>query len=271
MAQSDPDFEPTWYMVVDWANLLDERQETSAINDTWRLNLLGVPTQVVTELIESTPELARQRAEALRVEHGIESAPSADDGMLIYAAVNPSNRSLVTVAVAAGPNGLPTGGLTTGDLSDIQSNIVVPQLTAGHPARAIVYSVREMTYQQIFTPPPTFRQGGLRASLNDIMPWLAPLIAIPLAIVALRNVQDLRGFPIALKRAALPLVGALVLTVVAIEVQSTPGIFWAIGLILVSVAVLILADRKPQPSGRRVLITTPRPPGRFTSNVEAGS
>lgn len=271
VAQSNLEFEPTWYMVVDRANLLDEGQELSAINDTWRLNLLGIPAQVVTELAETTPELASQRAEALRVENGIETAPGAGDGILIYAAVNPANRSLVTVAIAAGPNALPTGGLTQGNMSDIESTIVVPQLVAGHPARAIVYAVREMIYQQVFTPPPSAPQSGLRATVNDIMPWLAPVVAIPIAVLTLRNAKRTRGLPETLRRVAPPLVAGLMLAVIAIILRSAPGIFWAIGLVLVSVAVLILADGSIQQSGRRRLNATPRPPGRFSSITETGS
>jgi hypothetical protein len=270
-AQSDTGFQPTWYMVVDWANLLDERQELSAINDAWRLNLLGVPAQVVTELEESTPELARQRAEALRIEHGIESAPGAEDGILIYAAVNPYNRSLVTMAIAAGPRSLPDGGLTSDNLADIESNIVVPQLTAEHPARAIVYAVREMIYQQVFTPPPSSPPSGLRASLEGIMPWLAPVVAIPVAIGTLHNSKTMSGISKPFMQVAPPLVSGLVLAVAAIGVRSAPGTFWAIGLILLSIGVLTAADRQRQPSVGQAPAVNPLPPTSLTSIAKASS
>jgi hypothetical protein len=156
-------------------------------------------------------------------------------------------------------------------LSEIELTIVASQLMAGHPARAIVYAVREMIYQQVFTPPPSSPQSGVRASIHDIMPWFAPAVALPIAALALRNVGEISGLPRALRKVAPSLVAGLMLASIAIGVRSEPGVFWAIGLILVSVAVVIVADGNVQLGDRRVLSTTPRPPGRFSSNTEGGS
>jgi hypothetical protein len=270
-AQTRSAVEPTWYLVVDRANFFDEEQERAAIDDAWRLNMLGIPTQVVTELEESTPELARQRADRLRIEDGIESAPGADDGMVIYAAVHPANRSIVHIAVATGAGTLPSGGLAGDELAAIVSTIVVPQMVAGDPPLAIVHSMREMIYQQVFTPPPGSTPKGSRAALQGIIPWLAPALAIPVAVVTIRGAQARRGRTMALLLAVPPLGVGLLLAVAAVVGRSGPGVFWATGLMLVGVGVLIVADRELQRGQRRVLSMTPRRVRHDGAAIETGS
>lgn len=260
-AQDKTDFQPTWYMVVDWANLLDEGQEQSAINDAWRLNMLGVPTQVVTEFAQSTPELAKQRADQLRTDHGIESQPGADDGIVIYAAVTPNNRTQVTVAISAGPNALPHGGFTNADLEQIASEIVLPQLAAGHPPRAIVYSLREMIYRDIFTAPPSAPLAGGRETLNSVLPWAAPIVAIATTVVAVRGVGQVKSFTQAALRVAAPLAMALILGVLAVAGESGVAAFAAIGLVVVAVAVAMLADRALRGQDTRTLQADLTSPG----------
>lgn len=264
-SEDAPVFTPTWYMVIDWANLLDEGQEQSAINDAWRLSMLGVPTQVVTELAQSTPELARQRADQLRIDHGIESGPGADDGILIYAAVNPSDRSLVTMAVSVGTHALPHGGLDDASIDEIVSSIMVPQLTSGQPARAIVYSIREMIYFELFTPPPTTSLDGWRANLHSILPWAAPLIAVVTAGVTARGIDNLTSIGAAAKRILPTLCMSLALGILAIAGRSAPGAFAAIGLLVAAVILAILADRSIRRNDHRPIVVSPRPPGRFSS------
>ena len=265
VAQSDPDFEPTWYMVVDWANLLDEGQEQSAINDAWRLNMLGVPTQVVTEFAQSTPELANQRADQLRFEHGIETRPGADDGILIYAAVNPNNREQVTIAISAGAQALPHGGLTSDDLDQIASEIVLPQLTNGHPARAIVYSLREMIYRDIFTPPPAEPLDGWRSTLHSILPWVAPVVVVATALLALRGVINVTTFGQSVFPVALTVLVALMVGVLAVLGQSAVGAFSALALVVAAVLLAMVADRAMRQQGHRTVTASPRPPGRIAS------
>lgn len=264
-AKDDPTSAPSWYMVIDWANLLDDGQEQSAINDAWRLNMRGVPAQVVTELAQSTPELARQRAEALRLDHSIESAPGADDGILIYAAVNPADRSLVTMAIAVGPKALPHGGLDEDDISKITSTIVVPQLADGHPARAIVYSLREMIYLEIFTPPTATPLEGWRATLHDLLPWVAPLVAVATAWFAARGIGQVSSLADGIRHILPPLLVALLLGILAVTGRSSAGAFSAIGLLVATVLLAMRADRSLRQSNHRSRTPSSSSHGAFES------
>lgn len=261
-AQEDT-IQPNWYMVIDRANLLDEGQETSAINAAWRLSTSGIPTQVVTEFAASTPELANQRANELLVANKIESAPNAGDGMLVYAAVNPDDRSDVNIGIAVGPNLLPNSGLTESDIESIRHDIVQAQLTEGHPARAIVYALREVIYQSVFTPPPIDPLPDWKKSANIIMIFAGPVIAIASVatiLVRLRTVASVRN-------AALLLVGglavALLLAIFAVMARSWIGVLSAVVMLVAVILLAMSVDQRIQGTGHRQLQVTPRPPGRF--------
>lgn len=256
-------FSPSWYMVLDRANLLDEVQERSAIDDAWRLNTIGTPTQVVTELARSTPELASQRAHELRIANGIETAPGSDDGVLVYAVVNPGDRSIVQVTISTGVNALPRGGFTTESVDHIRSGIIEPQLQAGHPARAIVYSLREMHYLQIFTPPPVEPLQGWKSAMHSIMPFAAPVLAALAAAWLVVRVQSVTN----LRAAFVPLAFAsgivLVISVVSVLTHSTPGILSALMLAAVTVFLAVRIDQSRPLIGGRTLTVTPRPQGQM--------
>jgi hypothetical protein len=264
-------FQPTWYMVVDRANLLDEGQERSAIDDAWRLNTIGTPTQVVTELTQSTPELASQRAAELRIANAIESSPGADDGVLVYAAVNPGNRAVVEVAISLGANAVPRGAFTLETAQSIRTDIVQPQLQAENPARAIVYSLREIHYLQIFAPPPVESLEGWRATLHSIMLIAAPVAAAltaSLLVVRLKAYGRLREalVPLSLAAGATLLLGAL-----SMMGRSSPGILSALLLAAVVVWLAIRLDQSPPASTARTIAVTPRPPDHMRPSTGASS
>jgi hypothetical protein len=260
-AAQDVEFTPDWYMVVDRANLLDEGQERSAIDDAWRLNTIGTPTQVVTELMQSTPELASQRATELRIANAIESAPGADDGVLIYAAVNPGDRSRVDVAISVGLHAVPRGGFTETSPSDIRNDIIEPQLQAGHPARAIVYSLGEIHYLQVFTPPPVAPLEGWRSTLHTIMQILAPFVAVVTAAMLAVHTRPgtlLRKEIVSVVLACLIAFGLAAVSMVA---RSPVGALSALALLAVAIWTVIHLDRGSGAVVARRLTVTPRPPG----------
>lgn len=266
-ASQETPFQPNWYMVIDRANMLDKGQETSAINAAWMLSTGGIPAQVVTELAASTPELANQRARELLVANKIESAANAGDGVLVYAAMDPNNRTEVYVGIATGPNLLPHGGLTESDMVAIRDEIVQVQLTDGHPARAIVYALREMIYHDMFTPPPVEPMIGWRNTVNSVLVLAGPVIAlvsIAAVFVSVRSVARFGG-------AVLPLVGgmamALLLATIAMMAQSGLGVLSAVAVLVAVVVLAMSVDRRIRSSGHRQLTVTPRPPGTFTSTA----
>jgi hypothetical protein len=264
-AQEETEPDSVWYLVADGANLLDEGQEESAVADTRRLNEVGIPAQVATELVVSTPEEAQLRADQIRLQQAIESSPGADDGIVVYAAVNPYDRSRVFVAISVGANALPHGGLTRADIDDIVSTIVVPQLTSGHPARAIVFSIRDMIYRDLYTPPAGEPLAGRVRTMHDVITWGAPVVAIVAVGIASRRIGKVSTFRQAAVLLAPLLLGAIGLAVVAATGRSAVAAFSAIGLFGASVVMAVIIDRSLQGNGRRSVSVSPRPPGTFAA------
>lgn len=239
----------SWYMVIDRAGILDEGQERSTINDAYRLNLYGIPTQVVTEPVALNQAQADARADELRVMEGIESAPWADDGLVVYVSVDPYDQSNTVMSISIGVRTLPRNGLDAETLDGIRDQIVTGQLTQGHPARAIVYSLRKMIYLEQYVPPPPPVITGWRVGMNPMTDVLAPALSVAgIAWLILgRN-----------HRVAVIGSGALsvVLIVLAIATRSSPGVLSAGVLGGIAVWGTIRLDR----SRERTIVATPRPP-----------
>jgi len=249
-----------WYMVIDRAGILDEVQERSAINDAYRLNLYGIPTQVVTEPVALNQGQADARANELRITNGIESSFGANDGLLVYASVDPYDQTNIVMSISGGGRTLPRNGLNTDALNDIRDQIVTDQLAQGHPARAIVYSLREIIYLEQYVPPPAPVLHGWKADVNRAIDVLAPLVSLAGTGWLIRRRSRSEGNQAASTRDILTFgVAALVLVVLAVQTRSAPAVFAAAWLGTVAAWQATLLDR-----GRdcdRTVVTTPRPPG----------
>lgn len=248
-------------LVVDGAAALDERQEQSAIFDAYRLNMHGIPIQVVTEPIVLNQAQAEARAHELRIGHGVESAPGADDGILIYASVDRWDQRNVVVSISVGGKTLPRNGLDADALERIRRTIVADQVADGRVARAIVYSLREMIYLEQYTPPPDAALTGWRSDLNRVL-GAAPLLAVGggawLVRTGMSAAMPIRSVRIA---AAITLLAAT-LIVLAVIARSPAGA--GAGVLLGAVAVWwwICLDGRSQAISIRRVEATPRPPGR---------
>ena len=257
-----------WYMVNDHAGVLDEDQERSAINDTYRLNVDGIPTQVVTENVELNQAQANARAEELRISHGIESAPGADDGVLLYLAVDPGDRRSMTMALSAGANALPVNGLTATTLQETLDDIGYHQIAEGKPARAIVYSLREMIYLEQYVPPAVEPVTGFSKALLAVLVVVAPLAAIGGIAWMFRSLKSSAalGKPELLTLIACGLI-ALGIVLLSIPSHSTIGVFAGTPLGIATIGVAIWLDGRTASDNRRVLTVTPRPKYRDAREV----
>jgi len=254
MPPSAPDsveMNQSWYMVIDRAGILDEGQEQSTINDAYRLNLYGIPTQIVTEPVALNQAQADARADELRVMEGIESAPWADDGLLVYVSVDSYDQGNVVMSISTGVRTLPRNGLDAESLDGIRDRIVTGQLAQGHPARAIVYSLREMIYLEQYVPPLPPVITGWRVGLNSMIDVLAPALSVAGTAWLIRG-----------RNHRVTVIGSgtlsVVLIVLAVATRSSPGVLSA-GVLGGAVAwEAIRLDR----SRERTIVATPRPPGR---------
>lgn len=247
-----------WYLVIDRAGILDEGQERSAINDAYRLNLYDIPTQVVTEPVALNQAQADARADELRIIHGIESSEGADDGLMVYTSVDPYDGANIVMSLSIGTSTLPQNGLNAESLDDIRNRIVADQLAQGHPARAIVYSLREMIYLEHYVPPPAPVLTESKADVNRVVDVVVPLVGVAGVGWLIRGRNRSRGDQAAQTRLTVAFATlALALILLAVQTRSSPGVF-AAGLLATAVACrAVLLDRDRY----RTIVATPRPPG----------
>lgn len=257
----------TWYMVLDRADLLDEGQERSAINDAYRLNLYGIPTQVVTEALGLDQAQADARARELRITHGIESSPNADDGILLYASVDRFDQSQTVMSISIGLRTLPRNGLNGSAMADIRQSVMVHQIAEGHPARAIVYSLREMIYLEQYVPPPAPVVSGWRATMQPVVDILAPVLAVTVIAVSIRASApgDRASSNLPVSSIALILVSTG-LVLLAIATRSSIGVVCAHLAGAFTIWQAIRLDRHLEPARMRTVAATPRPPRPSTTS-----
>jgi hypothetical protein len=246
-------------MVIDRAGILDDGQETSAINDAWRLNLIGIPAQVVTEYAQFTQPQADARARELRIANGIASARNADDGLLVYAAVDPANRRNIVIAVSAGAHALPRNGLTEAAIADLANTIIAVQLEDGHPARAIVYSLREFIYLEQYVPPAATPLTGWRDALHQAAPVLVPVVLLATVTWIVTGRRRRNPVPIWRELIVLSAVGGAIATIGVLS-RNSFAVFTALAIGAWVLARLIQLDGRSWSPSRRTIAATPRPP-----------
>jgi len=251
---------PEWYLVLDHAQALDDGQERSAINDAYRLNLYGIPAQVVTEGIGLDQSQSNARADELRVTNGIESSPGADDGLLIYASIDRYDRSQTFVSISVGTQTLPRNGLNQTTLNEVRRDIVAYQLEEGRPARAIVYSLREMIYLEQYVPSPAPETSGWRATMHPVINVAGPVVGLAgIAWLSRERRGDrIPASPVTQTTLAWTVV-AVALAILAVETRSTIGVLSAIVIGTSVLANAVRLDRRTPPANGRMVTATPRP------------
>lgn len=257
--------DPDWSLVIDRAGILDEGQERSAVNDVYRLNLYGIPTQVITEPVGLNRAQAEARADELRISEGIESSQGANDGLLFYVSTDLYDQTNFVISISSGAGALPRNGLDDEALDGIREGIVADQLAFGHPARAIVYSLREMIYLEQYVPPPPPALSGWRTGAKPFVDILAPVFAATGTIWLLRgrkNRTTARRTRSA--RAAMwPVCGALTagLIVIAVATRSQPAVLAAIILGGLLTWHAVTRERELSLAAPRSIRFSPRRPG----------
>lgn len=258
----------SWYMVTDRAGILDQDQERSAINDAYRLYLNGIPTQVITEFAAFSQDQADARARELRIVRGIESSRGANDGLVLYAAVNPRDRNSVTIAISIGGTALPYNGLTTHSLQEVRQTVLAPQLEAGNPARAIVYSLREMIYLRLYIPPAVTPVEGATETLQRVLDVVGPIVALVAGAWLVRRQSTRMSWkPISLTPLVAAGLMAMLVALLSVLSQSTIGVFSALALGLVAIWRAIQIDSRRYSILERPVTVAPRIPGSRTASV----
>ncbi|MDQ4100060.1 MAG: TPM domain-containing protein [Chloroflexota bacterium] len=249
--------------VYDPYRLLDSDQRDTLRADADRLRRAGLPTLVYIRISEADDQQAAAFADRLLNEWSVESAPGANDGLVMLISMGVTTRRSGEVTIRTGPRALPEGGLDAARLASIAEERIEPRLQRGQIYTGALAGLRGMVYTIAYfpapQPPPTERERRVA----EILTWLAP-VTNALALIgivgwAFRWPRPLGGrlgwiVPTAV------LVCCLVLAVLAVYSRSRLGVAVVL-LLAVTLAFAALfrhyAGRKRRPSTGRTLLVGP--------------
>ncbi len=139
--------------VYDEAGVLTETEAERHQFDLDRLFTAGVPAIIFTRRSDDSRTDAVAFADRLRTEWQLESAPGADDGIVILVSLHESSRASNALVLSTGRQALPINQLTSETLQEIYDTEMQPAFRRNEINLALSFGVRRMLYYEGYTPP----------------------------------------------------------------------------------------------------------------------
>jgi uncharacterized membrane protein YgcG len=232
--------------LYDVANVLDNAQEAQIESEATRLARHGMPSLIIVQAGAIPVADAEAFAADTRRAWAVESAPGADDGLVVVVTVDPDAENGASAVLSWGDNALPHFGVNRETAGEIQRAWLDPYLASAQYFEGIDYSLRRIIYHTIYDPAPQAALSGARATLDTVVTWVAPVIAvggIALAAMAWRPSDGARRDVLdAIVRWATPAAAAII-AVLAVWTRSGLGAMAA--LLLLAIAVTAWVRRDP--------------------------
>lgn len=164
--------------VYDFADVLTSEQAERHQFDLNRLNDAGVPVVIYIRRSDDSRDESVAYAEQVRTQWTLESAPGADDGIVILVSLSDAFRLRNSLVMSLGPNALPIGQLQTDTLQKIYDKEMQPAFRRNEIDLAVSYGVRRILYYEGYTPPdpPSLSDGQQTA--RALAPWSVLLAAL---------------------------------------------------------------------------------------------
>lgn len=164
--------------VYDMANLLNNSQENAIESDAARLERNGVPSVVIVMASDMNPDQAAAFGADVRQEWDIESAPDADDGLVMLVVVDLTDEKNIFSVMAWGEGAFPHFGLDQERSSQIKADWLDAYLNAGHIYDGILSTYRRLIYHSIYDPAPQAPITDAQSAMQTVVDWTAPLLAL---------------------------------------------------------------------------------------------
>jgi uncharacterized membrane protein YgcG len=229
--------------LYDMANRLDNGQEWQIEMDAARLTSHGIPTLIVVQAGDMTPQAAEAFAADVRRSWDVESRPGADDGLVMLVIADASDATRVFTTMSWGANALPHFGVTETTAARIQAAWMQPNLAEGRIYEAIDHTLRRLIYHAIYDPAPQAPLSDAQSAVRGIISAVSPVLALlAVALAFARRGRTDRGV-------MLP-VGALLAasSIASLAVWSRSE--WGILAALVVLGVAIAGWLRPGPGAR---------------------
>ena len=172
--------------VYDTSSLISSMDEKTLEGDARVLASYGVPVLVYVRRSTDTVAASQIFADNLRSQRRVESAPGADDGLVMLLTVDMRSSHSGNVVFSTGEQTLPVHGLDQESVDQIYREDIVPNLRQGKIFDALNISLRHMTYNAQFVPgdvPATsVRQDAVASLLSVIAPLGTMLLGVSIGI-----------------------------------------------------------------------------------------
>jgi uncharacterized membrane protein YgcG len=216
--------------VYDTPGLLSKEQYDRFHFDIGRMWGDGLPAVIFIRYSNDATQASQDFADKMRDTWDIESAPGADDGLVMLVTLRERFPQTAIMTLSYGANAFPQGQMTVSVLNDIMEREVLPRIRTGLINDGLTYAVRRILYYAEYTAP-------FPAPLTDTQE-IIHTIALPVA-----------GF-----------VTLLLLACIALPEKYLPapgwrqaGLFTIAGLTVLLAMILAVAGRHTLASGIALL------------------
>ncbi|HEV2066762.1 MAG TPA: TPM domain-containing protein [Thermomicrobiales bacterium] len=254
------------WLVRDDARLFSEDEMKRFQFDLRRLQGLGVDVAVYTRRADASREDSEQFADALRESWAVESAPGANDGMVLLLTVSGSRPRASTFVMSSGDNFFPLGQVDQADFDRIYEEEVAPHFRENRFDVALAYALRRMLYAADYTPPDPPPVSGIHALAHDAA-RIGGAVLVQAALLGLAIVPALmeRRLTIHPSRKTVRIYAmvfggaSILLALVSVVGRSGLGILLAILVLalVTSVTALFLTPAGTSASGARRVAVVP--------------
>lgn len=239
------------WLIRDTAGLFDTDQLKRFQFDLHRLQELGVEVLVYTRRSNASREDSERFAEGLRETWGIESAPRADDGLVMLITVNNEVPRRSTFILSPGQNFFPVGQMDEADLNHVYEQEIEPNFREKRYDVALAYGVRRILYAADYTPPDPPALTGVHAFAHEAAKIGGPIL-LQAALLGLAIVPALteRRLTIRPKRKTVHAYAAVfgtasgLLALLAIVGRSGLGVLMAILVLALAIAVIAFFQKR---------------------------
>lgn len=189
-----PDTVPVLYDATD---LFSQDELADLEHDAYRLTSINIPTLVYVRIADSDvadEQSTQQFADTVRDTWDIESAPGADDGLVLLVTLDKQGEHGHSLSLSYGDATFQRSGLTPAYIHDVFDGEMLPLMEEGRYYEALYTGMRRVRYGGIYLPPPVPPREGLVRSVHEGLNWIAPISVIAVAAMfitlSLRTMMD---------------------------------------------------------------------------------
>lgn len=153
--------------------------------DAQLLQSTGIPTLVYVRAVppaEAAHGASQAYADQLRRDWQVASEAGADDGLVLLFSWVPQNPLASSTVFSYGSHTFEGTGLTPEAIQQSIDTSVRSLVEQERPFEAVVYLMRETRYTGIYAPPPPQPVEGAAKTLNAILRWIGPALAVATAV-----------------------------------------------------------------------------------------